>query len=508
MALGPRLDLRQSQQLVMTPQLQQAIKLLQLNNLEITAYVAEELERNPLLENADETNDGDKEQAQEAETPPAEDGLKASDTALNNQDASDDGALDADLSDNVYNHDSAADQQNAPQEMGLGLNGAGRIEGGGTAPADDRAFDATLSEAENLHDHLLAQLGCTLSDPSQLIIGGHLIDLVDDAGYIGLDDYSEVPERLGCDMEEVDEVLRVLQSFDPVGVCARTLSECLTIQQRENDRLDPAMARLLNHLDLLAKGDMSALKRLCQVSQEDLSDMIKELQALNPKPGLMFGGEAAQTVAPDIYIKRNNHGIWRVELNTATLPNVLISQRYYAELKAGAGDAKAKEYLSDCMANATWLIKALDQRAKTIVRVATELVKQQEAFFEHGVRHLKPLNLKAIADAIEMHESTVSRVTSHKYLSCNRGVFELKYFFTSAIASSSGEADHSAESVKDRIRSLIESETKDHILSDDAIVEVLKREEIDIARRTVAKYREAMRIPSSVQRRRAKKLAS
>ncbi|MGD8325445.1 MAG: RNA polymerase factor sigma-54 [Sphingomonadales bacterium] len=507
MALGPRLDLRQSQQLVMTPQLQQAIKLLQLNNIELTAFVAEELERNPLLESGEERDGQDATDDTPDKAEPDRE-LQASDTALENAQTSD-APLDADYEDSVYNHDGPSDSAGAPSESGLGLNGSGRIEGGGGSfSGEDQAFDATLSEAESLQDHLLGQMGCMFDDPQDIMIASHLIDLVDDAGYIAAADYADVPKRLGCGPEDAQRVLDRLQTMDPIGVCARSLSECLKIQQRENDRLDPMMEKLLDHLDLLARGELASLKRVCQVSQEDLSDMIKEIQALNPKPGLLFGGEAVQTVVPDIYVKRNAQGLWHVELNSATLPRVLVSQRYYSELKAGAKDAKAREFLSDCLADANWLVKALDQRAKTIVRVATELVRQQEAFFEHGVRHLKPLNLRIIAEAIDMHESTVSRVTSNKYLSCNRGVFELKYFFTSAIASSSGEGDHSAEAVRDRIRSLIEAETLDNILSDDAIVEALKREEIDIARRTVAKYREAMRIPSSVQRRRAKKMAS
>lgn len=504
MALGPRLDLRQSQQLVMTPQLQQAIKLLQLNNIELTAFVAEELERNPLLENGEERSVAEEPGDQTQETETSE--LKAADTALNQAETADT-PLDADYEDNVYNHDGPSD--NIGSEAGLGLNGNSRIEGGGGSfNAQDQAFDATLSEAESLQDHLLAQMGCMFDQPQDILIASHLIDLVDDAGYIAQQDFDDVPERLGCEQEDAERIIEQLQTMDPVGICARSLSECLKIQQRERDRLDPIMDKFLNNLDLLGRGDLAALKRICQITQEDLSDMIKEIQELNPKPGLAIGGETAQMVVPDIYIKRNAQGVWHVELNSATLPKVLVSQRYYAELKSGAKDEKAKEFLSECLADANWLIKALDQRAKTIVRVATELVRQQEAFFNHGVRHLKPLNLRAIAEEIDMHESTVSRVTSNKYLSCNRGVYELKYFFTSAIASATGEGDHSAEAVRDRIRSLIEDETLDNILSDDAIVDILKREEIDIARRTVAKYREAMRIPSSVQRRRAKKMAS
>ncbi|MFZ5610006.1 MAG: RNA polymerase factor sigma-54 [Pseudomonadota bacterium] len=516
MALTPRLDLRQSQQLVMTPQLQQAIKLLQLNNIELAAFVAEELERNPLLELAEEEG-GASEAASEGAaseaddgadiSDPGDDGVLAADAALNTDKAVSDAEapLDADLSETVYNHDSAADQGMALGGDGLGLNGAGRIEGGGGER--ETSFEATLSETVSLQDHLWAQLGCAVDDPALRMIGGHIIDLVDEAGYVNAAELADMPARLGCADADVERALSLLQSFDPAGVCARNLAECLKIQQRERDRLDPAMNALLDNLDLLARRDLAALKRLCQISAEDLADMIREVQALNPKPGLAFGGETAQTVAPDIFIQRNAAGAWHVELNSATLPRILVNRRYYSELTTHNGDKQAKAFLSECLNSANWLIKALDQRARTILKVATELVRQQEAFFEHGVRHLRPLNLRAIADAINMHESTVSRVTANKFLACSRGVFELKYFFTAAIASASGAADHSAEAVRDRIRELIDSESPDAVLSDDRIVEILQAEEIDIARRTVAKYREAMRIPSSVQRRRAKKLA-
>lgn len=494
----------------MTPQLQQAIKLLQLNNIELSAFVAEELERNPLLESAEDdraSRDDVGDQKDDGGDRDARETLSADQGLEHGSPSSDDTPLDTDFNDNVFNHDSGTDMAHAGAGE-LGLNGMGRIEGGGGGVEDDSAFDATLSEAENLHDHLMSQLGCTVPEGPDRLIGAHLIDLVDDTGYISPQEFLEVPARLGCSETDAERVITLLQSFDPVGVCARTLSECLKIQQRELNRLDPAMEALLDNLDLLARGEMSALKRICQVTNEDLTDMIREIQTLNPKPGLAFGGEIAQTVVPDIYIRRSPQGMWLVELNTATLPKVLINQRYHSKLKAGGADVRAKEYLSECLSSANWLIKALDQRARTILRVATELVRQQEAFFEQGVRYLKPLNLRTIAEAIDMHESTVSRVTSNKYLSCNRGVFELKYFFTSAISSSSGGDDHSAEAVRSRIKALIDAEAPDNILSDDAIVDILRAEQIEIARRTVAKYREAMRIPSSVQRRRAKKLAS
>jgi RNA polymerase sigma-54 factor len=299
-------------------------------------------------------------------------------------------------------------------------------------------------------------------------------------------------------------VLTILQGFDPPGVCARSLDECLAIQLKERDRFDPAMQTLVAHLDLLAKRDLPALRRLCGVGEEDLTDMIAEIRQLNPKPGLAFGSTLVQPIVPDVFVRPGPDGGFIVELNSDTLPKVLVNQIYHAEVAKTTKNDKDKTYLADCLQTATWLIRALDQRAKTILKVATEIVRQQDAFFANGVQHLRPLNLKTIADAIDMHESTVSRVTANKYMATSRGIFELKYFFTSAIAAADGGEAHSAEAVRHRIRQLIDAEDAQHVLSDDTIVERLRTAGIDIARRTVAKYREAMRIPSSVQRRREK----
>ena len=303
-------------------------------------------------------------------------------------------------------------------------------------------------------------------------------------------------------------MLAVLQTFDPPGVCARNLTECLAIQLKERDRFDPAMQALVGHLDLLAKRDLAALRRLCGVSDEDFADMIAEIRNLNPKPGLAFGSTVVQPIVPDVYVRAAPDGTWQVELNSDTLPKVLINQRYYAQVSKTTHNDKDKTYLADCLQTATWLVRALDQRAKTILKVSSEIVRQQDGFFANGVQHLRPLNLKTVADAISMHESTVSRVTANKYMATSRGIFELKYFFTSSIAAADGGEAHSAEAVRHRIRQLIDAESAEDVLSDDTIVEKLREAGIDIARRTVAKYREAMRIPSSVQRRREKQAAS
>jgi RNA polymerase sigma-54 factor len=515
MALGPRLDLRQSQQLVMTPQLQQAIKLLTLTNLELESFIAGEMEKNPLLDASGAaegpSTDDERREANESEAAfeaageGGDDGFESADPATADQliaagDGAADAPLDVDFVAETYHHDSGSDLAGQPGlDGGLGLNGTG--SGGSASGELPDSFETMLSDDLSLHDLLSSQAGAALDGPD-LLVAQHIIDLIDDSGYVA-GALEDVAMRLSTDLAHVERVLKVIQSFEPTGVGARSLAECLKLQAREADRCDPAMARLLDNLHLLARGDLAALRRICGVDQEDLTDMIRELRTYNPKPGLAYGGERVQTVVPDIYVARSPAGGWMVELNSATLPKLLVNRSYYVELAAGAKGREARSYLSDCLASANWLVKALDQRARTIVKVATELVRQQQAFFEHGVQHLKPLNLRAIAEAIGMHESTVSRVTSNKYLSCDRGLFELKYFFTSAIQSAEGDEAVSSEAVKNRIRALIAAETASSILSDDKLVEVLRAEGFDIARRTVAKYRESLGLGSSVQRRRA-----
>ena len=368
-------------------------------------------------------------------------------------------------------------------------------------------LEAFASAERTLSDHLAEQLALAITDPAQRMIGQYLIDMVDEAGYL-TGDLATVAEKLGTSVAEVEAVLAVLQTFDPAGICARSLTECLALQLKERDRFDPAMRALIEHIDLLAKRELGALRKICGVNEEDLVDMIAEIRQLNPKPGLAFGSTVVQPIVPDVFVRPLPNSSFLVELNSDTLPKVLVNQTYYTQVTKSVKNDKEKSYLADCLQTATWLIRALDQRAKTILKVSEEIVRQQDGFFVHGVQHLRPLNLKTVADAIGMHESTVSRVTANKYMATNRGIFELKYFFTSAIASTSGGDAHSAEAVRHRIKQLIDAESGDDVLSDDTIVEKLKTAGIDIARRTVAKYREAMRIPSSVQRRREKQLAN
>ncbi|GGB24389.1 RNA polymerase sigma-54 factor 1 [Sphingomonas metalli] len=484
MSLAPRLDLRQSQSLVMTPQLQQAIKLLTLSNLEIEAFIAEEVERNPLLE-AGQGGEIVRPEPVAAPEPATADALVTGAAKAE--------PLDIDYATESHQQDSVAD------------GGVAR-DGGlmpGAVPEDGPDFDSFANPDLSLADHLIEQAGMAISGPD-LFIAHHLIDQIDEAGYLRVS-LRDIADRLGVPIARVESVLRVVQTFDPTGVGARDLAECLALQAKEADRYDPCMAQLIDNLDLLARGDLARLKRLCRVDDEDMADMIRELRGYDPKPGCRFGGEPPLAVVPDLFVTQAADGTWMVELNGSTLPRVLVNRRYHAELAQGPQDKTSKAWLSDCLASANWLTKALDQRQRTIVRVAAEIVKQQEAFFLRGVQHLRPLTLARVADAIEMHESTVSRVTSNKYLSCARGTFELKYFFTSAIQAADGGDAVSAEAVKSAIRALIAGEGA-KILSDDTLVELLQAKGFDIARRTVAKYREAMGIGSSVQRRRARTL--
>jgi len=507
MALSQRLEFRQSQALVMTPQLMQAIKLLQLSNLDLTAYVEVELEKNPLLERpseapgeanrpgdgADEGAPGGSGEAQERQDGEWAQGDVNGSAAI--EDSFDTGI------ENVFPDSAEAPPRPAQSEPAAYSEWAG--VGSGGREDGDYNLEAFVSAEATLADHLGEQLALAIADPVRRMIGRHLIDLVDEAGYL-TGDLEAVADRLGAPQSEIEAVISILQAFDPPGVCARNLSECLTIQLKEQNRFDPAMQALVAHLELVARRDFAALRRVCGVDDSDLTDMIAEIRRLNPKPGLAFGSSVVQPIVPDVYVRTAADGGWLVELNSDTLPKVLVNQSYYAQVSKSAKNGEEKSYLADCLQTATWLMRALDQRAKTILKVSTEIVRQQDAFFAHGVQFLRPLNLKTVADAISMHESTVSRVTANKYMATSRGIFELKYFFTSSINASDGGDAHSAEAVRHRIRQLIDAESAPDVLSDDTIVDRLREAGIDIARRTVAKYREAMRIPSSVQRRREK----
>ena len=490
--LGQRLEVRQGQGLVITPQLQQAIKLLQLSNMELEAYVEAELERNPLLQR-------DEPEAVESEAPA--EATPTSETELSFEDGRSSAAEEAmDVRSEDAWGEPSAERTDAPADAQPGLNDWSRVGAGGSAPDGDTERPDTREAT--LWEHLQAQASAARLSPADLAIAHTLIDMVDEGGYLR-GELEEVADRLGCGLERIEAVLRVCHGFEPTGIMARSVPECLGLQLAERNRLDPAMQALLENLDLLAKRDMAGLRKVCGVDAEDLAEMIGELKALTPRPGAGFGGEPAQTVVADVIVRPDPAGGWRVELNADTLPRLLVDKRYHGVVSAGARSDEEKTFVADCAAQANWLVKSLDQRARTILKVASEIVRQQDAFLVFGVEYLRPLNLKTVADAIGMHESTVSRVTSNKWVATPRGLFELKFFFTASIGSVDGQSTHSAEAVRHRIKSMIEGEGADgDVLSDDRIVEILKEAGIDIARRTVAKYREALRIPSSMQRRR------
>lgn len=474
------LDLRQSQQLVMTPQLQQAINMLQMNNVELSELVEEELEKNPLLEKDEST--------------PEDTGSETTEAPEQKETGNED------IDEAYQQADTAADFDAGSKMAEIGAGGNSKFED------VENSFENRMSSEKTLREHLLDQLHVEFNDNRDRMVGAMLIDRLDESGYLR-EDTNELAEKIGCKEERITRLLTEMKGFDPTGIFARDLAECMALQLEERSQLDTPMRTLIENLNMLGDHDFKGLTEKCGVNETYLKDMIEEIRALNPKPAAEFDHLVVQTAIPDVIMKRlpkNLGGGWRVELNTDTLPRVLVNQEYYTEVAKSATQKKDKEYLSTQLQNASWLVRAMDQRAQTILKVAGEIVEQQDAFFNYGIEFLKPLKLVDIAEEIEMHESTVSRVTTNKYIGTPRGIFELKYFFSTALVSEDGTA-HSAESIKARIKALTEEEDPKKILSDDKIVEILKSEGIDIARRTVAKYREALHIGSSVQRRKEKK---
>jgi RNA polymerase sigma-54 factor len=500
MALSARLQLRQSQSLVMTPQLMQSIRLLQFTHMELERFIEEEVEKNPLLERPDTRSDD----AGAEPDRPLEAGDEQSiglDRMFETSDASAETIserLDSSM-ENVFPDDPGTSDRLGPELSAQWRSASGAGSGGETFDVDDMG-----SARVTLSDHVTEQIAFGFRDVGDKLIARELAETLDESGYMR-GDADEIAFRLGVEAADVERVLVQCQTFDPPGLFARHLAECIAIQLRARDRFDPAMQALVAHLDLLARRDFAQLRRICGVDDDDLIDMLAEIRALDPRPGLAFEGGTADTVVPDVVVRQAADGSWAVELNPDTLPRVLVNQTYFATVSKRAASQGDKEFLAECLQNANWLTRSLDQRARTILKVATEIVRQQDAFLIHGIRQLRPLNLRTVADAIGMHESTVSRVTANKYMMTPRGVFELRYFFSVAIASAEGGDAHSSESVRDRIRELIDEEKPLDVLSDDAIVDILKKGGVEIARRTVAKYREGMSIPSSVQRRREKR---
>jgi RNA polymerase sigma-54 factor len=496
MALGPRLDIRQTQSLVMTPQLQQAIKLLAASNLEIETFISEALEANPLLDTGGPSDPGEPDRIEIA-APSGEEAT--ADQLMLAGGGEGDAPLDLGAVDRDFDTGDGEGPSMRDAEWGAAAGGSG-------GDFDDMPDWEQLRAAEvTLAEHLEGQIGALASDPQTAFIARHIIGLLDEAGYLTAP-LDEVADDLGVDIFEAKAGLRLVQSLDPSGVGARNLAECIAIQAREADRYDPCMKALIDNLDLVARGEVDRLKRLCRVDDEDFADMLRELRSYNPRPGLAFAPAETGSVVPDILVTANAVGGWDIAINEDTLPKLIVNRGYYLELNQGATNKESQGWLKEKLADAHWLIRALDQRQKTILKTAAEIVKQQDGFFRRGVAELRPLTLREVAERIEMHESTVSRVTSNKYLACARGTFELKYFFTSGVASADGEGASSA-AIKARIKALIDAETAKNILSDQQLAEMLQKEGFDLARRTVAKYREAIGLGSSAERRRAKKLA-
>jgi len=462
-----RLELRQGQSLTMTPQLVQSIKLLQLSHAELVAYVEAELERNPLLQEAEAKGD--------APRPSLADFLRAK---------------------QKYEEAGRPMIPGPPPSRGEGVTASS--QGASSAHSELKPeLEATLAGAQSLTGHLEAQLDLVSADAVLREIGRHLIHNLDEAGYL-TEDLEQVADRLGVSVRQAEAALALVQGFEPSGIGARTLRECLEIQLRDRDRLDPAMQALVARLDLVARQDFVALQAICGVDREDLIDMLAEIRRLEPKPGLAFASAPIDVLVPDVLVRPSADGSFIVELNPDILPRILLNRTYYAEVAKAVRKAEDKSFLSDCLQAASWLTRSLDQRAKTILRVATEIVRQQEGFFRSGIAALRPMTLKGVAGAIGMHESTISRVVANKAIGHGGITHPMKFFFNAA----TGEGEHAAKAVRHRIRQLIDAETSDKVLSDEALAQVLKAEGIDVARRTIAKYREALRIPSSAERRR------
>ncbi len=480
MALELRQQIKMKQQLRMTPQLQQAIKLLQLSRMELIEEVRQEMVENPVLEEIPEVYDADSvgERGQKE---------KVDETAEVRADESDINQID--WEEYAQNYTSAP-----PTNHYSGMRRGGE---------DFPTLEQTLSTSESLTENLLSQLRLEELEEEQEYIGALIIGNLDEAGRLTAQ-LEEIADDAGASVAEVEEVLHIIQGFEPVGIAARDLRECLLIQARHFHPDDELMHAIIDeHISDLERKSYNKIARTQGVSKEEVIEAAKLLTELEPRPAGGFADDEARYITPDIYIRKMD-GEWVATLNEDGLPRLRISRFYRNELakkKANGEDDEVKDYIQDKLRGAMWLIRSIHQRQSTIVKVTQSIIKFQHEFFEKGVEHLRPLVLREVADDIEMHESTVSRVTNNKYVYTPRGVFELKFFFNSSITKQGGK-DLASEAVKAKIRSIIADEDPKKPLSDAKIVEVLKQEDIDIARRTVAKYREMMGILSSSKRKR------
>ncbi len=451
MALEPRLEVSQTQRLNMTPQLRQAISLLQMSNAELADHIAEEVEKNPMLEMV--------------EPSPPHDALVAP------PDAAPRGNTDP--------------ISQIPSTVSLGnLENFDPLE--------------NIEDEKTLRDLLREQIYISDRNSARVTIALALIDELDEHGWL-TSPLFEIADRLGVPQAAIEEALETLQACDPVGIGARDLQECLEIQLKDAGNFTAVMQILTANLDTLASNDLLKLEALTNVSREDLDDAITALRQLNPRPAAHFDNGFVQIAIADVAVSPSPVGGWAVELNIDALPKALVNEKYFSEVAKDGSETS--EFVTECLANARFLVKAMDQRAKTILRVATVIVRHQNRFFDEGINGLRPLTLAAVAKDLDIHESTVSRVTSGKYLYCRRGTFEMRFFFVQGIGRNDGGSDIAAPVVREKIRKLVTEEQPNNVLSDEKIAKILQEEGVDVARRTVAKYREAMGILSSSRRR-------
>jgi RNA polymerase sigma-54 factor len=482
--MKPRLDLRLSQKLIMTPQLQQAIKLLQLSRLELSQVISQEMSENPLLEEVGQES----EQEQEEETLPAEGGEEG----------------EGETKDLESEWERQGEELRSQWEDYLGEDFArGKSAGTIENPTDDApSYEQTLTRSPTLVDHLNNQLSLVRLSDREREIGQLIIGNIDENGYVRLS-VEELSETSGAPVDQIESVLKIVQAFDPAGVAARDLRECLLIQVREKGIADPLVKAIISeHLPLVEVRKYRAIAKALRVSLEDVIAAVKIMETLEPKPGRPFFSNEAQTIIPDVYVVKSE-GEYQVLLNDDGLPKLHVSS-FYRKMLTSQTDTSGsvKQYLNDHLKSAVWLIRSIEQRNRTIYKVARSIVNLQREFFERGIGHLKPLVLRQVAEDINMHESTISRVTTNKYMHTPHGLFELKFFFTNSVGPREGpEGDLSSVTVREIIRQMVVEEGSDHPLRDQEIVDRLKEKNIHIARRTVAKYRAELKIPSASRRR-------
>ncbi|MDC1382776.1 RNA polymerase factor sigma-54 [Candidatus Puniceispirillum sp.] len=485
MQLSQSVKLKQKQSLVMTPQLQQAIKLLQLSNLELSQHLQEQVDENPFLE-VGETDISD-EKPTEIETP-------IETTSL------------SELGESAALAEDPTEHSDFENRFDQSIVDAPRPTTANAPFEGDYDAISNVSTKEGFYPGLFKQLNLAIDDPKQRLIAGHFVNALESSGWLGMT-VDEVADASGSSIEEAFSVLSILQKFEPTGLFAIDLKDCLKLQLLELGAMTDAFGVLLDNLELLGRGEVKRLARLIKGTSNDVLEMLSIIRTLNPKPGEFLGIDHLEMPSPDVIVKRRSNG-WAVELNRSTLPAIVINEDYADLVSEKKMDEGAKSYSTNALNNARWLKRAVEQRNSTTLKISAEIIRQQTDFLEKGLDHLKPLSLRDVAQAVGMHESTVSRVTTGLLISTPRGGMPLKSFFSVNIASRAPTGDASAAAVRNMVKRLISEETPGKPLSDEAICKKIANEGIDLARRTVAKYREMMNIPSSSHRRMQARLAN